>query len=72
MLVVMLIQSGLTPQGRGVGKFYTLGGSCNLIHVCVTLFPGLVKRRHREEGLVMCGDARAHKNGRLEEERVTP
>ena len=29
MLVVMLIQSGLTFQGRGVRTFYTLGGSCN-------------------------------------------
>ena len=33
------IQSGLTSQGKGVGTFYTLGGSCNFNSRLYNLVP---------------------------------
>ena len=54
MLVVMLIQSGLTPQSRGVGTFCTLGGSCNLNSRLCNLVPRALPNVNTERKALSC------------------
>ena len=54
MLVVMLIQSGLTSQGRGVGTFYTLGGSCNLNSCLCNLVPRSLPNVNTQRKALSC------------------